>query len=126
MAIHSNAMLSLPPTRVATPKPLYAQVRDLLMARIRSGEWAAGESLPNEHVLSSDFDVSIGTVRRAVAELEANGVLLRKQGRGTYVSGNGISALEAKFCAPLRIGMKASGGWIAPSNGRLVGASALQ
>ena len=83
----------------ASPKPLYAQVRDLLLARVRAGEWSAGESLPNEHVLSSEFDVSIGTVRRAVSELETNGVLVRMQGRGTFVSGKGAAILEERFCA---------------------------
>jgi GntR family transcriptional regulator len=78
--------------------PLYAQVRDRLLTRVRAGEWGAGESLPNEQTLSMDFDVSIGTVRRAVAELEANGVLVRKQGRGTFVSGAGPHALQQRFC----------------------------
>lgn len=82
----------------ALPKPLYAQVRDRLLARVRGGEWGAGESLPNEYTLSLDFEVSIGTVRRAVAELETNGVLIRKQGRGTYVSGSGPTALQERFC----------------------------
>ena len=70
-----------------------------MLFRSRSGEWAAGESLPNEHTLSQSFDVSIGTIRRAVAELEINGVLVRKQGRGTYVSGRGAGALQERFCA---------------------------
>lgn len=83
--------------RPATPKPLYAQVRELLLGRIRAGEWGPGESLPNEHTLSTEFDVSIGTVRRAVADLEENGVLVRKQGRGTYVAGRGASALQERF-----------------------------
>ncbi len=85
--------------RPASRKPLYAQVREQLMARIRGGEWGAGENLPNEYVLSSEFDVSIGTVRRAVADLEANGVLVREQGRGTYVAGRGAAALQDKFTA---------------------------
>lgn len=85
--------------RAATPHPLYAQVRDMLLGRIRAGEWSAGESLPNEHVLAAGFGVSVGTIRRAVAELEANGVLMRKQGRGTYVSGHGMHALAERFCA---------------------------
>lgn len=84
--------------RPALPKPLYAQVRDLLLARIRSGEWGPGETLPNEYTLSTDFDVSIGTVRRAVAELEDNGLLVRKQGRGTFVAGRGTTALQERFC----------------------------
>jgi GntR family transcriptional regulator len=77
--------------------PLYAQVRQQLLARIRSGEWAAGENLPNEYILSLDFDVSIGTVRRAVADLEANGIVVRQQGRGTFVAGRGAGALSEKF-----------------------------
>ncbi len=85
--------------RVAVRQPLYAQVREHLLARIRGGEWGAGETLPNEHILSTDFDVSIGTIRRAVAELEANGVLVRKQGRGTFVAGRGSAALQERFCS---------------------------
>ncbi len=86
-------------SRLAVRQPLYAQVREHLLARIRGGEWAAGETLPNEYVLSTNFDVSIGTVRRAVAELEANGVLVRKQGRGTFVAGRGSAALQERFCS---------------------------
>lgn len=85
--------------RPASRKTLYAQVREQLLARIRGGEWGAGENLPNEYVLSSEFDVSIGTVRRAVADLEVNGVLVREQGRGTYVAGRGSAALQEKFAA---------------------------
>ncbi len=92
----SEALLS---SRPASRKTLYSQVRELLLARIRSGEWSAGENLPNEYVLSSEFDVSIGTVRRAVTELEASGVLVREQGRGTYVAGRGPAALQEKFAA---------------------------
>jgi len=83
----------------ATLRPLYAQVRDLLLDRVRNGEWAPGESLPNEHVLSVDFRVSIGTIRRAVADLQTNGVLVRRQGRGTYVAGRGTTALQERFLA---------------------------
>lgn len=85
----------------ATPKPLYAQVRDLLLERVKAGEWSPGESLPNEFLLSSSYNVSIGTIRRAVSELEMNGVLLRKQGRGTYVAGVGQTPLEDKFAGPV-------------------------
>lgn len=91
---------SLPATMMRQPlrQPLYAQVREQLLARIRDGEWGAGESLPNEHALASDFHVSVGTIRRAVADLQANGVLSRQQGRGTYVAGRGASAVMQRFC----------------------------
>ncbi len=85
----------------AVAKPLYSQVRDLLLARIKAGEWAAGEALPNEFILASNFGVSIGTVRRAIEGLEDLGIVVRKQGRGTYVAGAGPQALLDKF-APLR------------------------
>lgn len=81
----------------ATPKPLYAQVRDMMLAGVRAGEWGAGEMLPNEFSLAARFDVSIGTIRRAVSELETIGVLVRLQGRGTFVAGAGNAALRDRF-----------------------------
>jgi len=77
--------------------PLYGQVREALLRRIRGGEWSEGETLPNEFVLASDFGVSIGTVRRAVAGLEEYGLVRRVQGRGTFVSGPGSAPLQEKF-----------------------------
>lgn len=87
--------------RVAVPKPLYAQVRDMLLVRVQAREWVAGETLPNEFLLAAEYNVSIGTIRRAVQALEDTGVVVRKQGRGTYVAGRGASPLQDKFC-PLR------------------------
>lgn len=84
-------------SRAAVSKPLYGQVRELLLGRIGRGEWAPGESLPNEFVLASQFEVSVGTIRRAIEGLEESGVVVRKQGRGTYISGQGAQALQNKF-----------------------------
>ncbi len=83
--------------RAAVSKPLYGQVRELLLGRIGRGEWSPGESLPNEFVLASQFEVSVGTIRRAIEGLEDSGVVVRKQGRGTYISGQGAQALQNKF-----------------------------
>lgn len=93
------------PSRLAVAKPLYSQVREMLLRRIGGGEWGAGEALPNEFVLATDFGVSIGTIRRAIEGLEETGVLKRVQGRGTYVAGPGSMALDDKFCR-LRIADK--------------------
>ncbi|MGD9783061.1 MAG: GntR family transcriptional regulator [Hyphomicrobiaceae bacterium] len=82
---------------LAVPKPLYGQVRDAILRRIRQGEWTVGETLPNEFVLASDFGVSIGTIRRAIAGLEEGGIVKRVQGRGTFVAGPGASPLQEKF-----------------------------
>ncbi len=83
--------------RAAVSKPLYGQVREMILGRIGRGEWGPGDSLPNEFILASQFDVSIGTIRRAIEGLEDSGIVVRKQGRGTYVSGQGAQALQNKF-----------------------------
>ena len=64
---------------------LYRQVKRQLIADIQSGAAAPGAALPNETELARRFEVSIGTVRRAVDELVAEHVLVRQQGRGTFV-----------------------------------------
>jgi GntR family transcriptional regulator len=73
----------------ATPtdyQPLYVQVKNLLVKRIGSGGWKPGEMLPNEFELASEYQVSQGTVRKALMALEADRLIVRKQGRGTYVA----------------------------------------
>jgi GntR family transcriptional regulator len=64
---------------------LYRQVKHELIADIQSGKFQPGKALPNETELAQRFGVSIGTLRRAVDELVADHVLLRQQGRGTFV-----------------------------------------
>jgi len=66
--------------------PLYIEVRRQIAEAIRSGEWRPGDSLPSEKMLCERFGVSIGTLRKAVDELTASGVLVRQQGRGTFVA----------------------------------------
>ncbi len=80
-----------------TPQPLYGQVRQALIDRIRNGEWMVGDSLPNETFLAQRFGVSVGTVRKAIEGLENNGLVKRIQGRGTYVAGVGSHVLKEKF-----------------------------
>lgn len=65
--------------------PLYIQVRDLVLEKILSGYWQPGSPIPNEHGLSQELGVSIGTIRKALDILEDEGLLTRKQGRGTFV-----------------------------------------
>ncbi len=66
--------------------PLYAQVKAQLIERIQSGDWKPGQLIPNEFVLAKDFGVSQGTVRKALGEMTAEKLLLRRQGRGTFVA----------------------------------------
>jgi GntR family transcriptional regulator len=65
---------------------LYEQVRTRLIEGISAGEWRAGEAIPTEGALAKSFGVAIGTVRKAVDSLVAQQVLVRRQGKGTFVS----------------------------------------
>lgn len=68
---------------------LYQQVYDIISRRITTQVWPGGTYLPNEYELSSEFGVSIGTVRRAVSMLAEKGMVSRQQGRGTIVTFGG-------------------------------------
>ena len=66
--------------------PLYRQVQVALTRKLAAGDWKPGEAIPSETLLAQEFGVSIGTVRKAVDELVAGNILVRQQGRGTYVA----------------------------------------
>lgn len=66
--------------------PLYKQIKSLLVKRLQQGEWKPGEPIPSEHELAARFQVSQGTVRKAVDELAAENLLVRRQGKGTFVA----------------------------------------
>lgn len=67
-------------------QPLYQQVRDLVRQRIADGSWPPGMALPAEPRLAAELGVSQGTVRKALDELAAAGIVQRRQGRGTFVA----------------------------------------
>jgi GntR family transcriptional regulator len=69
-----------------TFNPLYKEVKIRLTRGLAAGEWKAGEAIPSEARLAERFDVSIGTIRKAIDELVAERILLRQQGRGTFVA----------------------------------------
>lgn len=66
--------------------PLYRQIRVLLLESLKSGEWKPGDAIPTEPELALRFRVSQGTVRKAVDELAADNLLVRRQGKGTFVA----------------------------------------
>jgi len=65
---------------------LYLQVKRVLLQRIEARHWPPGQALPNERDLAGELQVSIGTLRRAVDELVHEHVLVRRQGKGTFVA----------------------------------------
>jgi GntR family transcriptional regulator len=81
----------MPSAHLQTPsapafKPLYLQVKDLLVASLESGEWRPGEAIPSESDLALRFGVSQGTTRKAIDALAADNLVVRRQGKGTFVA----------------------------------------
>jgi len=72
----------------ATPsfQPLYLQIKALLEKSLDAGEWRPAESIPSETTLASRFGVSQGTVRKAIDALAADNLVVRRQGKGTFVA----------------------------------------
>ncbi len=66
--------------------PLYRQVKSALLRLLESGELAPGATLPNESQIAQALQVSIGTLRKAVDELVHEHILVRRQGKGTFVA----------------------------------------
>ena len=77
--------------------PLYRQIKNLLIARLQGGEWKAGDGIPSELELAKRFGVSQGTVRKAVDELAADNLLVRRQGRGTFVATHAEQKNQYRF-----------------------------
>ncbi len=71
--------------------PYYIQLRDHLKERISAREWSPGQKLPGENDLCQEFHVSRTVVRQALLELELEGYIVRRKGRGTFVTGPKIS-----------------------------------
>lgn len=69
-----------------TFQPLYKQIKDLLLERIASGEWPPGTFIPSEAALAASYNVSVGTLRKALDELVSDNVVVRRQGKGTAVA----------------------------------------
>ena len=67
-------------------QPLYLQIKALLERRLEAAEWHPGEAIPSEQELARRFGVSQGTVRKAIDALAVDNLVVRRQGRGTFVS----------------------------------------
>lgn len=67
-------------------RPLYQQIKALITQSLQAGEWKPGELMPSEVELAARFKVSQGTVRKAIDELAAENLVVRRQGKGTFVA----------------------------------------
>jgi GntR family transcriptional regulator len=83
----------------ATPafSPLYQQIKALILQSLQAGEWKPGESIPSEMDLAARFRVSQGTVRKAIDELAAENLVVRRQGKGTFVATHSEQHLRYRF-----------------------------
>ncbi|MEJ5060572.1 MULTISPECIES: GntR family transcriptional regulator [unclassified Pseudomonas] len=68
-----------------TRLPLYQRLRDQLAEQIAKNRWRPGEAIPTEAALSAEYELSTGTVRKAIDALVSEGILERQQGRGTFI-----------------------------------------
>lgn len=82
------ALSAPPPMSSDSPsfQPLYDQIKILLTRSLIAGEWKPGEAIPSEMELAVRYQVSQGTVRKAIDALAAENILIRRQGKGTYVA----------------------------------------
>jgi GntR family transcriptional regulator len=78
-------------------RPLYLQLRDVLVERIATGEWKINRAIPNECDLAREYDVSPGTMRKALDLMESQHLVTRHQGRGTFVTDQGSDQLSNRF-----------------------------
>ncbi len=83
----------------ATPafSPLYQQIKGLILQSMEAGEWRPGETIPSEIDLAARYRVSQGTVRKAIDELAAENLVVRRQGKGTFVATHSEQHLKYRF-----------------------------
>ena len=83
----------------ATPafSPLYQQIKGLILQSLQAGEWKPGDAIPSEMELAARFRVSQGTVRKAIDELAAENLVVRRQGKGTFVATHAEQHVRYRF-----------------------------
>lgn len=77
--------------------PLYQQIKGLILQSLQAGEWKPGEAIPSEMELAARFRVSQGTVRKAIDDLAAENLVVRRQGKGTFVATHAERHVQYRF-----------------------------
>jgi GntR family transcriptional regulator len=77
--------------------PLYQQIKALMVRDLQAGVWGPGEAIPSETELAVRFKVSQGTVRKAIDELATDNLLVRRQGKGTFVATHAEQTTQYRF-----------------------------
>jgi GntR family transcriptional regulator len=91
--------MAMPPDALDAPSftPLYSQIKTLILQSLQAGEWKPGEVIPSEMELAARYQVSQGTVRKAVDELAADNLVIRRQGKGTFVATHEEKQVQFRF-----------------------------
>ncbi|AKC87837.1 GntR family transcriptional regulator [Pseudoxanthomonas suwonensis] len=77
-------------------RPMYLQIMEQIRARIAAGDWPAGKELPSIRALAAGLNVSVITVKRAYLDLESEGVIVTRHGKGSFVAEAGNLASEIR------------------------------
>ena len=77
--------------------PLYQQIKLLITRSLQEGEWKPGEAIPAETDLAARYRVSQGTVRKAIDELATENLVVRRQGKGTFVATHAEEQIQYRF-----------------------------
>jgi len=77
--------------------PLYQQIKALITRSLQGGEWRPGEAIPSEIELAARYKVSQGTVRKAIDELATENLVVRRQGKGTFVATHAEQQVQYRF-----------------------------
>ncbi|WP_431228452.1 GntR family transcriptional regulator [Burkholderia contaminans] len=87
------------PAAASSPtfSPLYQQIKSLITQSLETGEWKPGEIIPSEVELAARYKVSQGTVRKAIDELAAENLVVRRQGKGTFVATHNEDRAQFRF-----------------------------
>ena len=93
--LHAGPSEALAPTPAFSP--LYQQIKGLILQGLQSGEWKPGEVIPSEIELAARYRVSQGTVRKAIDELAGDHLLVRRQGKGTFVATHAEHHVQYRF-----------------------------
>ncbi|MCY4744995.1 GntR family transcriptional regulator [Pelomonas sp. UHG3] len=79
--MHSSLLISQ-----ADARPMYLQITEQIRQRVAAGDWPPGKELPSIRALAADLKVSVITVKRAYLDLEAEGVIVTRHGKGSFVA----------------------------------------
>ena len=77
--------------------PLYQQIKSLILRSLQAGEWKPGDMIPSELDLAARYRVSQGTVRKAIDELATDNLVVRRQGKGTFVATHAEQHVQYRF-----------------------------